>query len=118
MTDSLTLRPMKSFEVTIESGESLSAEYRLNGWKIARILMPDAWTTAALTFQESYDGNTFRDVYNSGSEVSLAVGANQSVNLDGATLLPAIKYLKVRSGTSGTPVTQGAERVITFICIP
>lgn len=118
MTDSLTLRPMKTFDIVIDSGESISDAFRLNGWKIARVLMPDAWTAAALTFQESYDGDTYRNVYNSGSEVSLAVAASQSVNFSGETYLPAVKYLKVRSGTSGTPVLQGAERTITFICIP
>lgn len=118
MSDSLTLRTMKTIDITIESGESLSDGVRLNGWKIARIQMPSTWTTAALTFQESYDGVDYRDIYDSSGEVSVPVAASRSITFQGGTSLPAVKYLKVRSGTSSLAVAQSAERVITLICVP
>lgn len=118
MSDSLSLRIMKTLEVTIEANTSISDAVRLNGWKIARIKFPDAWTAANITFQESYDGETYANAYDSSGEISISVTAGVSRAFSGETLLPAVKYLKVRSGTAVTPVAQSAERVITLICTP
>jgi hypothetical protein len=78
--------------------------------------MPDTtWSTAALTFQGSIDGENFQEVMTSaGSAYTVDVASNQFVILD-PTTLRGLTSLKVRSGTSGSPVTQSAGAVITLV---
>lgn len=94
--------------VTILSGAALGASFIGDG-RLVAIQMPAAWTAANLTFQGSMDGATYCDMYdNSGTEVNIPAGASQYI------LIPDLKaaWIKVRSGTTGTPVNQGADRVI------
>lgn len=85
---------------------------------IAGIVMPAAWTAAVLTMQMSADDATFNDVYDqSGSEVTIQAGAARYITLNPADFVGA-NALKVRSGTTGTPVAQGAERIITLVLMP
>lgn len=59
---------------TIANGASQSNEIDCRGYRIARISMPAAWTTAALTFLTSAtSGGTYNAVYDdSGLECSIA----------------------------------------------
>lgn len=101
-------------EVTIAASGSLSAEVDLRNRVLAGIHMPAAWTAAAITFEvATVSGGTFQDVYAAGSEVSETVAAGQYVAVD-PLYYHGLKYIKVRSGTSGTPVAQAAERVVTL----
>ena len=96
--------------VTIASAAALSGLIDLTGWSIVSILIP-SWTAADLTFQGSIDGSTFKNIYTKdGIELSATVVAD-SIICD-LLELGSIRYLKIRSGTSGTPVNQGAERVL------
>lgn len=62
-----------------------------------------------MTFQVSVDGEKFYNLYeHDGSEVEF------TVDVDSA-LFASFPYIKIRSGTSSTPVVQAAERVITLI---
>jgi hypothetical protein len=106
---------------TIASGQSLSGEVDLEDAEYVSIVMPAAWDAASLTFQASpTSGGTFYDVYNAGgSEMSLTVAAQRVVTMRQTNvheLLPTLRYIKIRSGTSGTPVNQTAQRDITLIC--
>lgn len=102
--------------VTIANGAALSGAVKLGGATLLGIEMPAAWTAAGLTFQHSIDGTNFFDMYDSaGSEVTLVVVAAHYVFLPPANW-SGIIYLKVRSGTGGTPVNQGAERVLKLVC--
>lgn len=78
--------------------------------------MPASWTAANLTLQSSKDGGeTWQNVYDkSGTEVTITVAADRYVVLDSTLtdLLRGARNLKIRSGTSGAPVNQGAERTI------
>lgn len=103
----------------IANAAALSNAIAVNGI-ITRIEIPAAWTAAALTFQVSSDGVTFMDLYDdSGTEViiasaSIPTGAVRAIRLtlaDWTNLL----WLKLRSGTTGTPVNQGAERTIVVV---
>lgn len=102
----------------IANAASLSAEVDLEGFKLIAIEMPAAWTAANLTFQaSSVTGGTFANVHDdAGVEVAVTAAASRVIGLD-ATLpdLTAIRFLKIRSGTSGVPVNQGAERTLTLI---
>ena len=108
--------------VTISSGQSLSTEVDLEGYQLAAIEMPSAWDAAALTFQgSSTSGGTFKDIKSSGLEVtepgsSLTATANviNSIDVNAMALAP-IRYLKIRSGTSGSAVNQTANRTLTLI---
>jgi hypothetical protein len=107
---------INSTSVTIANGAALSNAVKLSGATLLGIEMPAAWTAAGLTFQHSIDGVTYTDLYDgAGAEVSLTVVAAHYVFLPPANW-SGIVYLKVRSGTGGTPVNQGAERVLKLVC--
>lgn len=115
---------MNTFAVkkaTIASGQSLSAEINVSGMVLIGISMPAAWTAAGITFQGGISeaaGQTLQDLYDEdGAEIAWT-GAAAGRYLIGAGAAPpmtGLAYLKVRSGTAGVPVAQGAERVITLI---
>lgn len=105
--------------VTIASGASLSGALELPDLRtIIALQMPSTWTTASLTFEVSSDGVTYVPLYYNGAEfeVTAAGGATASA---GVTIEPVVfagwPFVKVRSGTSGTPVNQAAERVLTVL---
>lgn len=102
--------------ISIANGASLSSAIDLDENGIVALQMPSAWTAANLTFQGSYDGVTFADVYDSaGTELSVTAAASRYIVLTPATFA-GLRHLKVRSGTTGTPVNQGAARTIIPMC--
>lgn len=103
-----------SKSATIASGQSLSAAVALGSGVPVALLMPSAWTAASVSFQASYDGVTFANLYSEGAEVSVNVAASQWVALDSAPFAGA-RFIKLRSGASGAPVNQAADRVLTII---
>lgn len=104
-------------EVTIANGASLSAGFNLAGRTLAGVKMAAGWTAASLTFQVSLDGGlTYGDLYgydvsNVVGEVTREVAAANAYALE-PFLFSFATHIKLRSGTSGAPVNQGAERVI------
>lgn len=103
-------------EATIANGGSLSPAVDMGGMALVGIQMPAAWTAATITLQTSDDNSTFRNVHNTAGEVDLTVSASIQLMLAGLEGLS--RYIKVRSGTTATPVNQGAERVIGLVCRP
>lgn len=100
---------------TIANGASLSASVYLTDQPIVAIQMPTTWTTGNLTFQGSNDGTNFFDVYNmDGDEYTVVAAANRYIVLSPFEFQWA-RYVKIRSGTTGTPVTQGGARTITLV---
>jgi hypothetical protein len=100
---------------TIANGASLSGAVALSGRAAIRILMPGSWTTANLTFQVSMDDATYYNLYDSaGNEVTVAAAAAIAIVLDPATFC-GCAYLKIRSGTSGTPINQAADRALSVV---
>jgi hypothetical protein len=97
---------------TIANGASLSDAVTLNGSQVSVIEMPAAWTAAVLTFQVSMDGTNYFNLYDdNGLEVYVIADITRRIHIS----LPALdqqKYIKLRSGTAVTAVTQGAERKI------
>ena len=99
---------------TITNGTSLSAAVNLEGSRLLGIAMPAAWTAANLTFQTSVDGTTFQDAYDAdGTEITVVVGG-ASRNVHFSDQLHGVRWLKLRSGTTGTAVNQGADRTLTL----
>lgn len=98
---------------TIANGAALSDAVTVTDKYIRAILIPALWDAAPLTFQGSIDGTNFYDVCNGGSEYALlATSAGQFLILDKPTLLTGFTKIKVRSGTSSSPVNQSADRSV------
>ena len=104
-----------TFGVTIANGASLSPAIDLRGYEPLAIQMPAAWTAAGLSFEVSDDGIAYADLYNTSGEYTLTVDTSRAIALSNPNELSAFKYIKVRSGTTGTPVLQGADRLIKII---
>ena len=113
-------------EVAIANGASLSAEVDLRHHSLVAIQMPADWTAADLTFQGRPGADdttprineTLQNVYDdAGNEVTVQADADRYIALTAAVLdaLTGLGRVKVRSGTSGTPVNQGATRVLTLV---
>jgi hypothetical protein len=109
----------KTVTVTIAIDASLSDEADLEGYTLVGIHMPAAWTAAGLSFQvATISGGTFCDAYDdAGTEVTVSAAASRYIGLTSADALclSAARFLKVRSGTTGTPVNQAAARTITLV---
>lgn len=106
--------------VTIASGAAVSGALSLRDnrgtGRITGLLIPASWTTAALTFQGSLDGENFFDIYDASTERTVASGAvvaDHFLSLD-PDLWDAFPFIKVRSGTAASPVNQAADRTLTF----
>lgn len=101
--------------VTLANGQSLSPVVDLNGKTLLAVVIPSGWTAAAMTFQGSSDNITFFDIYiTTGEYASGTMAASQAVVVD-PTVFLAFRYLKIRSGTGASPVSQVADRILTLI---
>ena len=103
--------------VVIALNASLSGAVEIGDAKQIAISMPADWTAANLTFQGSYDGATWWDVYDdAGTEVNVTAAEDRLIVLGTITKnLRPLRFLKVRSGTAGSAVTQGAARTLHLI---
>jgi hypothetical protein len=106
-------------EVDIASGQSLSETVDLTGLIPVAIAMPATWTAGSLTIQAATaDGGTYNNVYNSDdTEFEISAAASRFIVLSPLTSV-AFQFIKIRSGTSGTPVNQGGARTLTIIARP
>ncbi len=99
-------------QVTIADEAALSDAAFIGTAEIVGISVP-TMDNAKLTFQGSHDGTTYRDLYDSTpAELEWATGTGDYF----ATLpanLKGVNYLKIRSGTSASPVNQ-TTAAITF----
>ena len=102
---------------TIANNAALSDAVTIDKSLLLGLVLPGTWTTADLTLQASADGTTFGNVYDSaGTEVTIKAAASRYVTLNPADFV-GMQAIKLRSGTSGSPVTQTAERTITVIAL-
>ncbi len=102
---------LKVKNVPIPSGTALGASFIGDG-KLVAIQMPAAWDAAVLTFQGSMDGVTYANMYDSlGNEVNIPAAASEYIRIADMKAL----WIKVRSGTSGAPVNQSADRLLLLL---
>jgi hypothetical protein len=105
------------FTATIANGESLSGAVDFGSARLTRIVMPAAWTAANLTFQSSYNGTDFNNLYDVfGTQYTAIADASRAIIIPPNDFI-GIRYLKVRSGTSGSPVNQGGARSLILVGI-
>lgn len=113
MASNATIAASASLSDAVDTGNTRSTT------SIIAIIMPASWTAADLTFQAcATEGGTFQDVYDDDdAEVTVQAAASRYIVLDDAmrSRLSGIRFIKVRSGTTGTPVTQAAERVVVLV---
>lgn len=115
LMDPFVLNPVP---VQIAQGSALSAEVDIGGGTLVGISIPAAWVTASLSFQASQDGGaTWGELLDQTatavSVASIAGGAETQIAFD-PTKLRGVRSVKVRSGTSGTPVNQTAAGGVTL----
>lgn len=102
--------------VLIANGASLSAAFEVGAGELVGIIVPSGWTAANLSFQASVDGTTFFNLYdNEGAEITAVVPVTTGCFLAWAPNVKAPIYLKIRSGTLGTPLNQGADRTLIAV---
>lgn len=104
---------------TIADGASLSGVVDCSGGTLSRIGIPASWTTANLTFSTSPDGVTFSDLYDSfGTEYTVTVGGSSRAIIVPIIDFIGVRFLKIRSGTTGTPVNQSGAKALTLTFLP
>lgn len=107
------------YSATIANGASLSGAIDLGTNRLFAIVMSTSWTTANLTFQVSSDGSNFYDLYDdAGTEVTFTAAASRVIQNTNPGRWLGFRYLKIRSGTSGTAVNQGGARTLTVMAVP
>ena len=105
--------------VTVANGTSLSgASADLAGNVVVGILTDAAWDTNAVTFQGSVDGVTYYNLFNGGTEYSLAGVVASSMCGVSKDLFLGARYVKVRSGTAGAAVNQVGDSIVTLLVRP
>jgi len=114
MGERLNLNDVHVIDVSIANNESLSSAIDLRGYSKIWLHMADDWDAASLTFQAAptLDG-TYQDVYNAGTEVEATVAADRVYNL--SSLIGGLRFIKIRSGTGGSPVNQTPARTLKLI---
>ncbi len=105
-----------SNQVKILQGASITAAIDLGGQRLAAIQTPAAWTAANFTFQvgvgDGADSAVYANMFDSGgNEYTVTAAASETIMLPYADFI-GIRYIKIRSGTNGTPVNQAADRLL------
>ena len=104
--------------ITIANAAALSGAVSIGGEALVGIQMPAAWTAADLTMQAAVDETTYNDVYqDDGTELTFQADASRWIAIDPKYTL-GIQDFKLRSGTTATPVNQGAARTLILITRP
>lgn len=105
-------------DVSVNASLSEAVE-DLRGYRLAAIQMPDSFDGTSLTFQaNSQPGDAYQNVHDAaGNEITVTAAAGEFISMGGQEVedLVGAWGIKVRSGTSGTPVTETADRVIELI---
>ncbi len=100
---------------TIAASSNISAEVDLGAGRLVGLYVPSGWTAANITFQVSPDGVNFGNMFSYlGAEVIFVAVPGQFLAVD-PTLWKGARAIKVRSGASGSPVTQASQVVLQLV---
>ena len=102
--------------VTDADGESLSGASAALRGRLVGVITPSGWDTQAMTFQVSHDGTNYTNLYNEGTEYSIAGVVASAYNRVDAAMFFGARAVKVRSGTAGTPANQSGAVILTLVC--
>lgn len=110
--------PVITGTTTIAAAANVSGFIAINeGYTLATLFPPAAWTAASLWIQGSYDGvNAFNLNDANGNNIVIPFDAVYGVAIPPALLtgLPFIRLQSVDTATPTTPVAQAADRVIGY----
>ena len=99
---------------TIANGASLSDAVEVGESVVVGFQLPTI-DVAVLTFQGSHDGVTYQNVFDS-AQAEVQVASSTGVRFVIApAALNGLPFIKVRSGTSGAPVNQTAQRQVQVV---
>lgn len=119
MSTSITGSQFVATGATISNGTALSTAIDLDITRPFAFVLPAAWTAANLTFQVSLDGTTWCNLFDdAGTEVTVVALVSQYVVIANPAKWLGVRFLKIRSGTSGAAVNQGADRIVTVVAVP
>jgi hypothetical protein len=121
--EAVTVQPQhEAVYATFAQTSTLSAVSDLMGARLVAVVMPSTWVSANLTFQASWDGASYADLYDdSGNEVTVTVSpttGSRYVVFDALENYEGVRFLKVRSGTGSAVITQTAATTITLVVRP
>lgn len=102
------------FAFAIANGNSQSDSVEVGHWIPNAIEMPAAWDPADITFLGSFDGANFYPLYLDSAEVKITAPGVSTIQILPSGFLPAVRFLKVRSGTAASPVSQTAARSLAL----
>lgn len=101
------------------NSDGISTIIDMSGYMLNSIVMPSAWTSAALTFLLSVDGgSTYNSIYSYEGELSYSSSnaiASVSLGVKPEHAMQMQGKLKLRSGTKSAAVNQAESRTITLI---
>lgn len=101
--------------VTISAATSITGIIDLGvNTKLIALEITSTWDAADITFQASSDGVNFRDYYDSGGEIVYSAGTGNRIMAITPKDFAGIRYIKFRSGTTGTPVNQTANEILKY----
>ena len=102
---------LEVFTVTIANGATVSSSINMNAYTLVGVKFPATMTSTTVTLQDSLDGTTFEDTYNTNNnliEWTFTQGRHYKI-LPSDTAAWINLRLKVDS-------SEGAERSIQIIC--
>lgn len=112
--------PAATVDAAIGNGQSLSTAVQLTEGQLVGLVIPSAWTAAAVSFDASWDGGTtYAPLYSQTGEVNvpsgyIATAERRYFGIDPVAFL-GVTHLKVRSGLNGAAVAQGGARTVTLV---
>lgn len=106
---------IRTVTVTVADSASLSGSSGELDGRLIAVITASTWDTAAMTFQASTDGTNFFNVYNEGTEYSLAGVVASAFNRVNVNVFLGARYIKVRSGTAASAVTQSGATIVTLV---
>ena len=107
---------LNTLQATIAASGNLSSQVDIGPGRLVGLIVPGGWTAANVTLQASADGGvTWGNLFTYlGSEFTIVAVAGQFMAID-PTMLKGVVSVKVRSGTSGSPVTQTSQVNVTLV---
>lgn len=100
---------LEALPVTVTSGGTQSTSLQIERGRVpVAIQTPSALTSTAMTFQSSFDGNTWANIQRvgSGSDYSITVAPSKFITID-RTAMDGCKYFRVVCASA-----EGASRTI------
>ena len=115
----MTTSSVISISVPVKSGKSLSEMANLVDYTLMALITPsDIDDATDVSFQAcaTWDGEFVNCHNETGIEVSIKVAPNRATSLaDKMLSMTPYRYIKIRLGKAGSPVTAADERVFTLV---